>query len=121
MNTQRLIDFTQRLVRQPSPSGEEEAVVQIVLAEMGSFGFDKVWVDENGSAIGIIEGTQPGKTLLFDAHCDTVGIAPGSTWTREPYGGKIIDGYLYGRGVADMKGALAGMVHAAGNIDRSKL
>jgi putative selenium metabolism hydrolase len=121
MNTQRLIDFTQRLARQPSLSGEEEAVIQIVVAEMGSFGFDKVWVDENGSAIGIIEGTQPGKTLLFDAHCDTVGIAPGSTWTRAPYGGKIIDGYLYGRGVADMKGALAGMVHAAGNIDRSKL
>ena len=121
MNTQRLIDFTQRLVRQPSLSGEEQALIQIVINEMGSLGFDKVWVDENGSAIGIIEGMQPGKTLLFDAHCDTVGIAPGSTWTADPFGGEIIDGYLYGRGCADMKGALAAMVHAAASVDKSKL
>ncbi|HEX9837904.1 MAG TPA: YgeY family selenium metabolism-linked hydrolase [Anaerolineales bacterium] len=121
MNIQRLIDFTQRLVRQPSPSGEEKELIQIVVDEMGSLDFDKIWVDENGSAIGIMEGTQAGKTLLFDAHCDTVGIAPGSTWTRDPFGGEIIDGYLYGRGCADMKGALAAMVHAAASVDKSRL
>ncbi|MGZ9226676.1 MAG: YgeY family selenium metabolism-linked hydrolase [Anaerolineales bacterium] len=121
MNTQTLIAFTQRLVRQPSLSGEEDAVIQIIINEMGSLGFDKIQVDENGSAIGIIEGMQPGKTLLFDAHCDTVGIAPGSTWTRDPFGGEISDGYLYGRGCADMKGALAAMVHAAASADKRKL
>ncbi len=120
MNTQRLIDFTQRLVRQPSLSGEEVAVIQIVINEMQSLGFDQIWVDENGSAVGIIEGTQPGKTLLFDAHCDTVGIAPGSTWTHDPFGGEIIHGYLYGRGCADMKGALAAMVYAAASVDKSR-
>ena len=52
---------------------------------------------------------------------DTVGIAPGLVWTKDPFGGEIVDGYLYGRGVADMKGALAGMVHAAGGMDKSKL
>lgn len=121
MNIHRLMDFTQRLVRQPSLSGEEETVIQIVIAEMRSLGFDKIWVDATGSAIGVIEGTQSGKTLLFDAHCDTVGIAPGSIWTREPYGGEIIDGYLYGRGVADMKGALAAMIHAAASADKNSL
>jgi putative selenium metabolism hydrolase len=121
MNTQMLIDFTRRLVRQPSLSGEEQDLIQIVIDEMQSLGFDKIRVDENGSAVGMIEGTQPGKTLLFDAHCDTVGIAPGSTWTRDPYGGEIIDGYLYGRGSADMKGALAAMVHAAASVDKSRL
>ena len=121
MDTQALIDFTQRLVRQPSLSGQEEAVIQIVINEMQALGFDKIWVDENGSAIGIIEGVQPGQTLLFDAHCDTVGIAPGSIWTRDPFGGEIIDRWLYGRGAADMKGALAAMVYAAANVDKSKL
>lgn len=121
MNRQALIDFTQRLVRQPSLSGEEAAVIQIVIKEMQALGFDKVWVDKDGSAIGIVEGAQPGKTLLFDAHCDTVGIAPGSTWTRGPFGGEIIDGYIYGCGSADMKGALAAMVHAAASADKSKL
>jgi len=46
---------------------------------MQALGFDKVWVDENGSVVGVIEGTQPGKTLLFDrealiAKADAEGI-----------------------------------------------
>jgi putative selenium metabolism hydrolase len=121
MNTQALIDFTQRLVRQPSPSGEEQTVVQIVADEMRSLGFDEVWTDENGSGVGVIKGSKPGKTILFDAHCDTVGIAPGSVWTKDPYGGEIVDGYLYGRGAADMKGALAAMVYAAASVDKEQL
>jgi putative selenium metabolism hydrolase len=121
MNKQALIEFTQRLVRQQSLSGEEGPVTQIVVDEMKALGFDKVWMDENGSAIGVIEGKHTGKTILFDAHTDTVGIAPGSVWTKDPFGGEIIDGYLYGRGAADMKGALAAMVHAAGSMDRSKM
>lgn len=121
MNKQALIEFTQRLVRQQSYSGEEAAVTQIVVDEMKALGFDEVQVDENGSAVGIVEGAKPGRTLLFDAHTDTVGIAPGSVWTKDPFGSEIVDGYLYGRGAADMKGALAAMVHAAGNVDRGKI
>ncbi|HSG46031.1 MAG TPA: YgeY family selenium metabolism-linked hydrolase [Anaerolineales bacterium] len=121
MNKQALIEFTQKLVRQQSLSGEEGPVTQIIVDKMTSLGFDKVWVDKNGSAVGIVEGAQPGKTILFDAHTDTVGIAPGSEWTKAPFGGEIIDGYLYGRGAADMKGALAAMVYAAANVDKSKL
>lgn len=121
MNKNALIDFTQRLVRQPSPSCEEGAVTQIVLDEMKRVGFDRVWVDENGSVVGLVEGARPGRTLLFDAHTDTVGIAPGSVWTREPFSAEIVGPYLYGRGVADMKGALAAMVHAAASVDKSKL
>ena len=121
MDIQNLIEFTQKLVRQQSLSGEEGAVSQIVLNEMISLGFDKTWVDENGSVIGIIKGEKPGKTMLFDAHTDTVGIAPGSVWTKDPFGGEIIDGYLYGRGSADMKGALAAMIYACAGIDRTQI
>ena len=121
MNKQALVEFTQKLVRQQSLSGQEGPVIKLVLDEIKSLGFDKVWLDENGSAIGVIEGKHPGKTILFDSHMDTVGIAPGSVWTKDPFGGEIVEGYLYGRGVADMKGALAGMVHAAASIDRSKI
>jgi putative selenium metabolism hydrolase len=121
MNVERLIAFTQALIRQQCLSGEEGAVVELVLAEMRALGFDRVWADENGSAIGVIEGARPGPTLLLDAHCDTVGIAPGSTWTRAPFGAEIDGGYLYGRGAADMKGALAAMIHAAAAVERTAL
>ena len=121
MNTNALIDFTQRLIRQPSLSCEEGLLTQIVMDEMRHLGFDRIWIDENGSAVGLIEGAHPGPTLLFDAHTDTVGIAPGSVWTHDPFGAEIRGSFLYGRGAADMKGALAAMVHAAASVDKSKL
>ena len=68
----------------------------------------------------MVEGAQPGPTLLLDAHCDTVGIAASSTWTHDPFAATIDGGYIYGRGAADMKGALAAMVYAAGTVDRGK-
>lgn len=121
MNTSALIEFTQRLIRQPSLPGEEGPVTQVVVEEMNRLGFDRVWVDKNGSAIGVVEGARPGPTLLFDAHTDTVGIAPGSVWTRDPFRAEIDGGYLYGRGAADMKGALAAMLYAAGSVDKNEL
>jgi putative selenium metabolism hydrolase len=121
MDIEALIEFTQKIVRQQSLSGEEGLVIPIVVEEMKALGFDKVQVDKNGSAIGQINGAKPGPTLLFDAHVDTVGIAPGSTWTRDPFGAEIKDAHLYGRGSVDMKGALAAMLHAAASVDKSKL
>ncbi|MCK6581800.1 MAG: YgeY family selenium metabolism-linked hydrolase [Anaerolineales bacterium] len=121
MDIEALIEFTQRIVRQPSLSGEEGAVTRLVVDEMNALGFDKVWVDKYGSAVGMIRGAQAGKTLLFDAHTDTVGIAPGSVWTRAPFGAEVTDTHMYGRGVMDMKGSLAAMIHAAASADRNKL
>lgn len=116
-----LIRFAQNLVRVPSLSGEESPVIEVILAEMRALNFDEVSIDANGSAIGVIRGARPGPTVLLDAHCDTVGIAAGSTWTRAPHGGEVDGGYLYGRGSADMKGALAAMIHGAAAVDRSQL
>jgi putative selenium metabolism hydrolase len=121
MDVENLIEFAQALVRSKSLSGEEQAVAQRVREEMQILGFDQVYADENGSIIGIIQGVEPGKTLLFDAHTDTVGIAPGVPWSNDPFGAQIMENALCGRGSADMKGALAAMVYAAASVDRSKL
>ncbi|MBW7883802.1 MAG: YgeY family selenium metabolism-linked hydrolase [Caldilineaceae bacterium] len=117
----RLISFTRDLVRLPSLSGEEDRVAARVQAEMEALGYDRVWTDANGSVAGIIEGARPGKTLLLDAHTDTVGISPGVAWQHEPFGAEVDGDAIYGRGAADMKGALAAMVHAAAASDRSRL
>jgi len=121
MDNDRLIQFTQALVRRPSLSGEEGAVAQRVREEMEALGYDQVLVDDYGSVIGVIQGARPGKTLLFDGHIDTVGISPGAPWSHPPFGGDVVDGAIYGRGAADMKGAVAAMVHAAANVDRQAL
>jgi len=121
MTDNGLIAFAQALVRCPSLSGEEQRITELVTGEMQALGYDQVWVDGYGSAIGVIAGDRPGATLLFDAHTDTVGIAPGISWLHDPFGGEIDRGALYGRGSVDMKGALAAMLHAAASADRSRM
>jgi putative selenium metabolism hydrolase len=120
MNRQRLIAFTQELIHERSVSGKEQAVVARIVAEMKALGFDEVWLDEYGNAIGVIKGQKPGKTLLLDGHCDIVD-AVAADWEHDPFAAVIDDGYLYGRGVADMKGSLAAMIYAAAGVDRSNL
>ena len=120
IDPQRLVSFTRDLVRVRSLSGEEQPVVARITAEMRALGFDEVRVDENGSAVGLIVGRKPGKTLLLDGHCDIVDARP-ADWTHDPFAAVLEDGYLYGRGAADMKAALAAMIHAAASADRSRL
>ncbi|MCB0146844.1 MAG: YgeY family selenium metabolism-linked hydrolase, partial [Caldilineaceae bacterium] len=89
MDDHRLITFAQDLVRLPSPSGRERAVAERVQEEMQALGFDRVWMDEYGSVVGIVEGAWPGKTVLLDAHTDTVGISPGVPWVHDPFAATI--------------------------------
>src|SRR5688572_10343512 len=103
IDLEKMVEFTQALIQRPSLSGEEAAVAERVLDEMQSLGFDQIMADENGSIIGIIEGASPGKTLLLDAHIDTVGVAEGVAWQHEPFGAHVVYQAIVGRGAADMK------------------
>lgn len=58
-------------------------------------------------------GPADGKTLCFAGHTDVVPAGDESNWQHPPYQPRIDNGYLQGRGAADMKGSLAAMVVAA--------
>jgi putative selenium metabolism hydrolase len=118
---EEILVFTQQLVRAPGHSGDEEQTALLIEKKMKTLGYDKVHVDPYGSVIGVIEGSQPGPTLLFDGHTDVVPIHEPELWHCDPYGGEVTDGKLMGRGSADMKGPVAAMIHAAAYIDRSAL
>ncbi len=120
MEKSDLITFTLSLIRERSTSSCERGVVEKVVQEMRSLNYDQVWVDVNGSAVGIIEGRQPGPTLLLDAHCDVVDAIP-SDWSHDPFAAQIVGDRLFGRGAADTKGNLAAMLYAAASVDRSRL
>lgn len=116
-----LVGFARALVQTPSLSCEEEGVAGRVEKEMGALGYDEVHRDPFGSVIGIVQGEDSGPTLLFDAHTDTVDVKGAIAWERDPFSGEVADGFLHGRGSADMKGALAAMVHAAAGVDRARV
>jgi succinyl-diaminopimelate desuccinylase len=50
--------------------------------------------------------------FCFAGHTDVVPSGPEESWTTPPFSGKIRENNLFGRGAADMKGALAAMVSA---------
>jgi succinyl-diaminopimelate desuccinylase len=51
--------------------------------------------------------------LCFAGHTDVVPAGDESAWRYPPFAGEVAEGLLYGRGAADMKGAIACMVAAA--------
>ncbi len=110
---EQTIALCQTLVRYPSLSGEEGAVVPALKNHMQENGFDEVRVDEYGSVIGCIKGKYPGQKILFDGHLDVVPVPDASVWEYEPFGGQRVNGKIYGRGTTDMKGAVAAMTSAA--------
>lgn len=61
------------------------------------------------SVVGRLAGTGGGRSLMLNAHCDTVGVEG----MAEPFSGAVRDGKLYGRGAFDMKGSLAASLAAA--------
>ncbi|MDQ2694313.1 MAG: succinyl-diaminopimelate desuccinylase [Pseudomonadota bacterium] len=50
--------------------------------------------------------------LVLAGHTDVVPTGPVAQWSVDPFAGEVRDGWLYGRGAADMKGGLAAMVTA---------
>ena len=61
------------------------------------------------NVVGVLTGQGGGRSLMLNAHLDTVGIDN----MPAPFSAEIIDGKLYGRGAYDMKGSLAAMIAAA--------
>ncbi|MFM2476512.1 succinyl-diaminopimelate desuccinylase [Celerinatantimonas sp. MCCC 1A17872] len=53
-----------------------------------------------------------GPLFCFAGHTDVVPSGPVDAWHTPPFEPTIIDGYLHGRGAADMKGSLAAMLSA---------
>lgn len=129
MKDEQLTRLLQDLVRIPSvnPHGDPgtshtgEARMVEYLAEF----FRKLALDveihevEPGRANIIGKFTSRGhkRSVAFAPHTDTVSVAG---MTIDPFGGKIRDGKLYGRGATDTKGSLAAMLTALANVVRDR-
>ena len=90
----------------------EAAIADAIAAHMRSIGLE-VHLQEAApgrpNVIGVLEGGEPGPSLMFCGHMDTVGVEG----MQAPFDPVIREGRLYGRGSQDMKGGVAAMIDAA--------
>ncbi len=113
-------ELVSKLVKQPSPNppGGEEDVANRLAEACRERGLD-VRLDEAAPGRPNVHasiGPAGPDGLLLLGHTDTV--PPGEGWTRDPYGGVIEDGRLFGRGATDMKGGIAAAVIAMAALTR---
>jgi acetylornithine deacetylase/succinyl-diaminopimelate desuccinylase family protein len=95
----------------PGAAGER-AIAEAIAAYLRRLGFDVVVQDAapgRPNVIGVIEGRERGRSLMFCGHVDTVGVEGMSA----PFDPRESNGRLYGRGAQDMKGGVAAMIDAA--------
>src|SRR5688572_4089533 len=123
-----IIAFAAELIRQPSvnpdlePNDLAERPAQDWLRDqLRSFeAFDTVdsWeVEKNRpNVVAVREGIGGGRSLVWSSHTDVVPVTPEQAEQWEgagPFSGEVRDGWLWGRGASDMKGAIAAYVMAA--------
>ncbi|MGA1462054.1 MAG: succinyl-diaminopimelate desuccinylase [Steroidobacteraceae bacterium] len=107
------LDLTRQLMTRPSVTPADAGCQQILAERLEAAGFtvqrlrygevDNLWAERGPAA---------GPLLCFAGHTDVVPCGPEASWATPPFVPTEREGYLYGRGAADMKGALAAMVTA---------
>ena len=114
------VELTQQLIQCPSVTPQEGGaldLLQSVLEEMGftctRLPFSEEGTDDVDNLYARIGNGAP--NLCFAGHTDVVPVGDRDGWTDGPFEGLIKDGMLYGRGAADMKGAIACWVAAVSN------
>lgn len=106
-----MIEFARESIRTKSLSGQEQDMAQLLKEELEKLGYDEVWIDGAGNAIGKLNGSGSGKSVQFNSHIDHVHEGDPGLWSRSPYDALIEDDVLYGRAASDVKGGLAPQVY----------
>ncbi|MEG1002697.1 M20/M25/M40 family metallo-hydrolase [Clostridium sp.] len=84
------VDFAKRLLKVPALSGDEKGVADLYIKEMNDLGYDEVFRDDYGNVVGIINGEDDGRTIMYNSHLDHVDTGDLSEWGGyDPYGGEI--------------------------------
>ena len=110
--TQSVLALAQRLIARPSVTPDDAGCLELVTERLAPLGFVFERFDNNGvSNLWARLGTA-GKVICFAGHTDVVPTGPHGEWRSNPFAPEVRDGYLYGRGAADMKSSIAACVVA---------
>ena len=106
------LELAKSLISKASVTPDDNGCQAIIIDRLKKIGFtinplkfgdvDNFWATHGDS----------GPIFAFAGHTDVVPAGDNKAWKTEPFEPTIKDGFLYGRGAADMKGGLASMVTA---------
>ena len=112
------VELAAQLIRCPSVTPAEAGALDLLQQVLTGLGFrcTRLPFEETGTApvdnLYARLGTQ-GPHICFAGHTDVVPVGATDDWQDDPFSGAIRDQALWGRGAADMKGAIAAFVAAA--------
>jgi len=110
------VALTKQLVRfdTTNPPGNEALCIDHIKALLDGAGIQNQVLTKTAGRPNLIarlpgDGSAP--PLLLQGHVDVVPAGP-TPWQQPPFGGDIVDGFLWGRGSLDMKSGIAMMLYA---------
>ncbi|MEZ9014120.1 succinyl-diaminopimelate desuccinylase [Vibrio splendidus] len=100
------------LISRQSVTPEDAGCQDLMIERLIALGFEiEVMVFEDTTNFWARRGTEA-PLFAFAGHTDVVPAGPIEQWHTKPFEPTIVDGFLHGRGAADMKGSLASMIVA---------
>lgn len=120
-----VIDLCRSLVRIPSedPPGDTRMIASFIhdLLQKNDIASRLIFSDPKmPNVLASIQGNGPGLHLVFNGHMDTFPVPDKERWKHDPFGAEIVDGKLFGRGSADMKGGLACCIQSVILLNKMK-
>jgi succinyl-diaminopimelate desuccinylase len=106
------IEITKALISRQSVTPDDAGCQQLMIDYLQPLGFDcETMVFDDTTNLWATKGNAS-PTFIFAGHTDVVPTGPKSKWKFDPFSPTEHEGFLYGRGAADMKCALAAMLTA---------
>jgi succinyl-diaminopimelate desuccinylase len=121
-----IVELTRDLIRIPSRGGEDppEPIIEAVTRWLTGSGVPTTVLQsdagERVAVVAEITGARPGPTYCIDACLDTAPFGDLDAWKSPPTEPRIADGWLYGRGAADSKVAVAIFSHLAAELEQRR-
>ncbi len=127
------VRFLADLTRHPSTRGNEQSAQAFMAGELDKRGYEVDQWEVKVEDIAHLPGFSPvignyddainvvgthhsreksGKSLILNGHMDVVPVGPLDMWDSPPFEPRIEEGWMYGRGAADMKAGIASNLYA---------
>lgn len=106
------LELAVALIAMPSVTPQDVGCQSLMMSRLKTIGFNVERMQFEEVENFWARRGKDGPLFVFAGHTDVVPTGPLEQWRSNPFQPEIRDGYLYGRGAADMKGSLAAMVTA---------